>query len=384
MKRSFVKSRGSGSNRPARYLSRTSIAPGEEFDRIPEPSFAGVFQALEEGAAGQAEREIEYDQSEVPSSASATTLLPDATRNIIATNQSPDIPFSQSINPYKGCEHGCVYCYARPTHAYLDLSPGLDFEQRIFFKTNVAESLDHALTRKNYQCSTIAMGTNTDPYQPAEKRLRITRLVLERMLAYKHPVSIVTKSQLVLRDLDLLVPLAQQGLVTVNLSVTTLNDHLKGKLEPRTANGSARLRAVRSLADHGVPVGVMVAPVIPFVNDEELENIVSASADAGAQMVRYILLRLPQEVEGLFVEWLQYHYPDRAKRVMSAIKSARQGKAYRSEWHTRMVGEGPVAQLIAQRFKAAVTRHGLHQAELPALRTDLFNPQVFEPQQSLF
>lgn len=315
-----------------------------------------------------------WNLEEEPVSNPATEFFPDRTVRLITRNQSPDIPFDRSINAYKGCEHGCVYCYARPTHAYLDLSPGLDFETRIFYKTGVRERLLEELGRRSYECRTIAMGTNTDPYQPVEKRLRITRTVLEVALECRHPVSIVTKSQLILRDADVLAELAGLGLVNVMVSVTTLSNELKVKLEPRTASPGARLRTIERLGARGVPVGAMAAPMIPFINDGELESIVARAAEAGARAVRYVLLRLPLEVKDLFEAWLAEHYPLRAERVMKVVCDTRGGKAYDSSWGRRMRGTGPFAELLASRFAAACRKHGLEDAELPALRTDLFEP----------
>ena len=315
------------------------------------------------------------DMEEFPDSSPRTSFFPDKTKNLIATNASPDIPFDQSINAYKGCEHGCVYCFARPTHAYLDLSPGLDFETKIFYKTDVVARLEEALDHPRYACSTIAMGTNTDPYQPAEKRFRITRRILETLLAYRHPVSITTKGSLVLRDLDLLRQLAELGLVSVNVSITTLDNGLKTRLEPRTASPAARLRIVEAMADAGVPVGVMAAPMIPVINDHELEAIVKAAANAGAKTVRYILLRLPFEVKDLFREWLLEHYPLRAEHVMNRVRDTRGGRDYRSEWGTRMRGEGAFAELLAKRHAVATRKHGVD-SDMPELRTDLFRPKT--------
>lgn len=307
-----------------------------------------------------------------PVTSPKTELYADRTITLITKNRSPDVPFNQSINPYKGCEHGCVYCYARPTHAYLDLSPGLDFETKIFFKTNVRERLCAEIGKRSYQPQTIAMGTNTDPYQPAEKKLGVTREVLETLLEYRHPVSIVTKGQLILRDIDLLSELATQGLVSVMISLTTLSNELKTKMEPRTASPAARLRVIQELNRAGIPVGAMLAPVIPFVNDHEIEAIVAAGADAGVRSMKYVLLRLPFEVKELFEKWLDVHYPLKAQRVMNAIRSTRRGKAYDSTWGKRMRGEGPVAELIAQRFNKALKANGLQYGEMPELRRDLF------------
>jgi DNA repair photolyase len=302
----------------------------------------------------------------------STQLFPDRTRRLITRNESPDITFDRSINAYKGCEHGCVYCFARPTHAYLDLSPGIDFETRIFYKTGVREALLEELGKPGYQCRPIAMGTNTDPYQPAERTRRITRTILEVLLEHGHPVTLVTKGQLILRDLDLLTELARRELVSVAVSITTLDNTLKTRLEPRTASPAARLRMVRELGAAGVPTAVMVAPVIPFLNDHELEAIVSAAADAGACGANYILLRLPHEVKSLFQSWLEVHYPDKAERVMNAIRASRGGKAYDARWGTRMRGEGVFADLIASRFALAAKKSGLNREHRPALRTDRF------------
>ena len=324
----------------------------------------------------------EVESADINSSAPKTRFFPDQTRNIIATNKSPDIPFDRSINPYKGCEHGCVYCYARPTHAFLGLSPGLDFETQIFYKTEPTARLGEALERRGYEVRPIAMGTNTDPYQPGERQLGITREILETLLRYRHPVTLVTKSTLILRDLDILAELATLGLVHVSVSVTTLNNGLKTALEPRTAGPQARLRVLDSLHQAGVPVGAMIAPVIPCINDHELEDIVVAVSKTGVSRVGYILLRLPLEVEDLFVEWLQQHYPNRADHVMSHIRAMRGGVAYRAEWGTRMRGQGTYADLLARRFELATKRAGLGTDLSVPLRTDLFRPM--NDQLSLF
>ncbi len=312
-----------------------------------------------------------------------TIVLPDRTRNLITKNKSPDIPFEHSINPYKGCEHGCVYCFARPTHAFLDLSPGLDFETRIFYKTDVRERLVEEMCRRGYVPSPIAMGTNTDPYQPLERTHLVTRQVLEVMLECNHPVTLVTKSQGVLRDLDLWSALAERGLAKVAVSVTTLDKALKRKLEPRTASPQARLKTIETLAEAGVPVGVMAAPMIPFINDAELEDILSAAKSAGASTASYILLRLPLEVAGLFEEWLDAHYPLVKNRVLAAIRDARGGQLYKSKWGERMRGTGAIADLLAARFAAVSKRLELLPNDRGMdLRTDLFRPP--HPQQSLF
>lgn len=362
----------------------------EEMDKTsPQPVRPQVHSQLQKGRGATANPESRFltsrseqvddgwqqgwqEGQEAPADKTPTVLYPDRTVTLITRNKSPDIPFDRSINPYKGCEHGCVYCFARPTHAYLDLSPGLDFETKIFVKTNVRERLIDELGKSGYQCRTLAMGTNTDPYQPAEKQQRVTRQVLETLLEARHPVSMVTKGQLILRDLDLLAEFASLGLVSVAVSLTTLSNELKTRLEPRTASPAARLRVIEKLSGAGVPVGAMVAPVIPFVNDHEIEDIVAAGVQAGARTMNYILLRLPHEVKDLFRDWLDVHYPLKAERVMSAIRSARGGKAYDARWGTRMRGEGNIAELIGTRFRAALKRHGIMNAESPTLRTDLF------------
>jgi len=313
-----------------------------------------------------------YEDADFPNPDPETTFLPDRTRNIIATNSSPDIPFEQSINPYKGCEHGCVYCYARPTHAFLDLSPGLDFETKIFYKTDPVERLQEALDKPGYQCGTLAIGTNTDPYQPGEKEFKVTRRILETLLERRHPVSIVTKGALILRDLDVLGELASLNLVSVGVSITTLDNALKTRLEPRTASPGARLRMVRELAAAKVPVGIMMAPVIPVINDHEIETVVARSVEAGAEFVGYVMLRLPFEVKDLFVEWLAEHYPLKAEHVMSRVREMRGGKAYRAEWGVRMRGQGAYADLVAKRFEVARRKHGLAAPRRTELRTDLF------------
>jgi DNA repair photolyase len=326
-------------------------------------------------------RHSEYEPGEAPAVGKASEFFPDQTRRLITRNTSPDVPFDRSINAYKGCEHGCVYCFARPTHAYLDLSPGIDFETKIFYKTGVVERLRAELGARLYTVATIALGTNTDPYQPVEKRLRITRQILETLLEYRHPVSIVTKGALAERDLDLLAELASSGLVSVMVSVTTLDNKLKTALEPRAASGAQRLRLVAKLAEAGVPVGVLLAPVIPWINDAEIETIVASAAAAGAGNIGYLLLRLPGEVAELFTQWLQQHYPQRAEHVLNLVRDTRSGALYRARWGERMRGRGPIAELINQRFNRARSRHGLD-VERGALRTDLF--RVPTAQGSLF
>jgi DNA repair photolyase len=315
----------------------------------------------------------------------ATTVLPEPARSVITRNDSPDVPFEQSINPYRGCEHGCVYCFARPAHAYVNLSPGLDFETKLFFNQDAAVRLREELARPGYRCRPIALGTNTDPYQPIERRHRVTRSLLEVMLEFSHPVSIVTKSTLVLRDLDLLAELASRNLARVFVSVTTLDDDLKRRMEPRTASPAARLAAVRRLSAAGVPTGILFAPVIPALNDHELEAIVEAAAGSGASSAAYILLRLPREVRDLFYEWLAAHYPDRTARVRSRLREMRGGRDYDPRFGERMRGNGPWADLLRSRFAAALRRHGLPERDLASLDTTLFQPpRAARPQLSLF
>ena len=313
----------------------------------------------------------------------ATQALPDRARSIIARNQSPDVPFDQSINPYRGCEHGCVYCYARPSHAQLGLSPGLDFETRIFVKHEAAALLRQELARPGYVCSPISLGTNTDPYQPLERRLRITRQVLEVLAAARHPVGIVTKSALVVRDLDLLAPTARQGLARVYLSVTTLDPELARTLEPRASAPHRRLAAIRDLTAAGVTTGVMVAPVIPALNDHESEPILAAAAEAGAVSAGWVLIRLPYEVRDLMTAWLESHRPGRAAHVLSLIRQCRAGRLNDPEFGSRMRGEGAYAALIRQRFARASRRHGFDRRQLPQ-RTDLFRPPRLDGQMELF
>ena len=289
----------------------------------------------------------------------ATEVRLETAKTIIARNQSPDVGFDRSVNPYRGCEHGCVYCFARPSHAYWDLSPGIDFETRLIAKTNLADRLEAELSKPNYVPQPIALGINTDGYQPIEREYQLTRKALESLLRYRHPVSIITKGSLILRDLDLLVPLAEQNLVSVAFSLTTLDDELKRIMEPRAASPGARLRAMRTLHEHGVPVHVMTAPIIPMINDMELEAMLEAARDAGARSAGYVLLRLPHEIADLFEDWLRNHFPDRANHVMSLIRQSRGGKNYDSQFGTRMRGQGQFADLLAQRFKLAKRRLGL-------------------------
>jgi DNA repair photolyase len=299
--------------------------------------------------------------------------MPDSSRSVIVRNTSPDIPFDRSINPYRGCEHGCVYCYARPTHAYLGLSPGLDFETKLLAKLDAASLLERELARPGYACQPIALGTNTDPYQPVERRLRITRGVLEVLARCRHPLTVVTKSAAVVRDLYLLGPMARHDLARVAISVTTLDGELARRLEPRAAAPGRRLQAISELSEAGVPTAVMVAPIIPALTDHEIERIMEAAAGAGATSAGYVLLRLPHEVKELFAGWLEAHAPGRAEHVLSLVRQCRGGRLYDATFGRRMRGEGAYAQLIEGRFAAARQRFGLAGATRP-LRTDLFVP----------
>jgi DNA repair photolyase len=312
-----------------------------------------------------------------------TEVIRDATRTIITRNNSPDISFDRSINPYRGCEHGCIYCFARPTHAYLGMSPGADFESRLFAKPNAAELLAKELSAPGYVPRVIAMGTNTDPYQPLEKKMRITRSILEVLRDFRHPFGIVTKSPLILRDIDILAPMAAEGLAKVALSVTTLDRRLARQMEPRAGTPARRLQAIKGLADAGIPTGVMFAPVIPALNDEEMEAVLSAAREAGARTAGYVLLRLPLEIKDLFREWLDASVPDRAKHVMSLVRQMRGGKDYDSQWHTRMKGTGPYAEMIARRFQMAAKRFGLNQDSRPLLLNKFKRPERAGDQLSL-
>src|SRR6267154_459427 len=302
------------------------------------------------------------------------TVLPDRARSIITTNDSPDIGFDQSINPYRGCEHGCVYCYARPSHAYVDLSPGIDFETKLFYKADAAQLLRSELARKGYRCQPIMLGANTDPYQPIEKRLRVTHAILEVLAQAHHPVMVITKGTLILRDLDLLQELARQNLARVTVSLTTLDPELKRTLEPRAASAQGRLRVISTLTEAGVPVGVLTAPMIPAINDAELERLLEAAAQAGAKNAGYVLLRLPHEVRQLFRDWLEQHHPLRAAHVMSLIQQARGGRDNDPRFGVRMRGEGPWAAMLRERFRLACRRLGLNSARAAELDTKAFRP----------
>lgn len=312
-----------------------------------------------------------------------TTVTALAAKSLITRNQSPDLGFDRTINPYKGCEHGCSYCYARPNHAFLGLSPGLDFESKLFWKPDAAALLRRDLAKPGYQAAPIALGADTDPYQPIERDHRSTRAILETLLAHRHPVGITTKNALALRDLDLLAEMARLDLVTVAMSITTLDRRLARAMEPRASTPAKRLEAVSALAEAGVPVRVMVAPVIPGLTDHELEALLAAAAEAGAREAGYIMLRLPRELETLFQEWLESERPYAAARVMRHVREMRGGKAYETSWHVRGRGRGPYARLVAARFLAATERLGLN-AERFTPRSDRFRRPRNGPQTDLF
>ena len=304
-----------------------------------------------------------------------TEVHPETAKSIIATNDSPDVSFEQSINPYRGCEHGCTYCFARPTHAYLGHSAGLDFETKLYAKVNAAELLDRELANPRYQPKYIALGAVTDPYQPIEREHRITRSVLEVLDRTNHPVGIVTKSALVVRDVDILSRMAARGLAKVAISVTTLDRKIARKMEPRAPTPPKRIEAIRALAEAGVPVAVMTAPIVPALNDSEIERILETARDAGATEAGYVLLRLPHELKDLIREWLQTEFPDRAQRVINILRSMHGGKDYTPEWGVRARGKGPYAEQIGARFRLATKRLGLNEGK-SKLRTDLFQRPV--------
>jgi DNA repair photolyase len=321
------------------------------------------------GAAGNPanrfeRREVEpfddgWTRDDEPAPAVETVVIPEITKRAITTNASPDVGMERTINPYKGCEHGCAYCFARPTHSYLGLSPGLDFETKIFSKPDAPALLRKELSRPGYVPKTIVMGANTDAYQPAERKLGLSRAILEVLAEFKHPVGVLTKSALVLRDADLLSAMAKEGLAAVSLSITTLDRSLARTMEPRAAAPERRLDALRGLSEAGVPVGVLAAPMIPGLNDHELERILEAAKQAGARRAGYVLLRLPHELKGLFTDWLERSYPGKAKRVLALLRATRDGALYDSGWFTRQRGRGPLADLLSRRFDLACRRLGL-------------------------
>ena len=314
-----------------------------------------------------------------------TEVREERARSIISRNDSPDVGFDQAINPYRGCEHGCIYCYARPSHAYLNLSPGLDFETKLYAKTNLADSLRAELSKRSYVCSPINIGSNTDVYQPIEKRWRLTRAALEVLAECHHPCTIVTKNALVERDIDILAPMAQRNLVQVFVSVNSLDNRLAARLEPRASAPHRRIEAIRTLTQAGVPTAVLVAPIIPALNERDMEAILEQAAQAGATSASYTVVRLPHELKGLFREWLNVHVPDRAAHVMSLIQQMNGGKDYDSDFRTRMRGQGVFAQLLRKRFEVASRKHGLTRAWTEQLDTSQFvPPRVASPQGDLF
>ena len=340
--------------RPDRNRGRSAgINPSGRFEPVTRHVFDDGWNSLEDLPPFKTEVQVEKP------------------RTIITRNESPDISFDRSINPYRGCEHGCVYCFARPTHSFMGLSPGLDFESKLFAKPDAARLLDKELSKDGYQPRTIAIGTNTDPYQPIEKQYRIMREILEVLEARGHPVGIVTKSALVTRDIDILSRMAGRGLAKVALSVTTLDRRLARTMEPRASTPGKRLEAIRQLSEAGIPASVMVAPILPGLTDPEMERILDSARAAGAREAGYVLLRLPLEVAPIFKDWLLRHYPDRYRHVMSLIRSMRDGKDYDSEWGKRMKGAGPYAWQIGRRFEIAAKRLGLNLEKRP-LRTDQF------------
>ncbi|RDJ23604.1 radical SAM protein [Bosea caraganae] len=367
------------------------VAPVEPYSHIgsqidPERR-RGRGATINPGGRYEAEQRIEEDDGwgslgELPPF--KTEIAIEKPRTIITRNDSPDISFDRSINPYRGCEHGCVYCFARPSHAYLGLSPGLDFESKLTAKPDAALLLEKELSAASYTPRTIAIGTNTDPYQPIERKLRIMRSILEVLARFNHPVGIVTKSALVQRDIDILAPMAAQGLAKVAISLTTLDPKLARGMEPRAASPAKRLETIRRLSEAGIPVTVLVAPIIPAINEQEIERILDAAKDAGARGAGYVLLRLPLEVKDLVQDWLLTHHPDKLRHVVSLIRSTRGGKDYDSAWGQRQVGSGPYAWMIGRRFEMAAERLGFNATRL-RLRSDLFvKPEKEKAQLSLF
>lgn len=332
----------------------------------------------------QAEDDGWFQDGEPPPNP-ATTVTEERARSLLRRNDSPDLPFDRSVNAYRGCEHGCFYCFARPSHSYLELSPGLDFETKLFAKNNAVEVLRAELAKPSYRCAPIAMGTNTDPYQPIERRWRITRGIIELLGECRHPFTLLTKNALIERDIDLLAPLAREGLVSVALSVTTLDNRLSARMEPRASAPHARLRAIRHLAEAGIPTGVVFAPVIPAINDQEMEAVLKAAREAGAIRAGYVLLRLPHELKDLAREWLQAHYPERAAHVLSLVRQAREGKEYDARFGQRQRGSGAWAELVGSRFRLATRKLGYQEWRAVRLDTSKFRPPVeASPQGSLF
>jgi DNA repair photolyase len=375
------KGRGAVSNLQGRYelLAREPVDDGwpqvEPERPTDDPGHAGD---AEDGTKGMETTagSVERQEDAQPAPAMKTEVIEERAKSILTRNQSPDVPFSISLNPYRGCEHGCIYCFARPTHSYLGLSPGLDFESKIYAKINAPELLEQELGKKSYIPEPIALGVNTDAYQPCERELRLTRRVLEVLSECEHPVALITKSSLIERDIDLLRGMAAKRLVAAAVTITTLDHSISRTLEPRAAAPARRLRVIRTLSDAGIPVGVSVAPVIPFVTEPELEKVLAAAAEAGAINAGYVVLRLPWEVSPLFRQWLEAHFPERAQRVMNRVREMRGGKDYDASFGRRMHGEGVWADMIRQRFEKCVARIGLgvRSGRFSSLDTSRFRP----------
>lgn len=341
--------------------ARNGVRVGRGATIAPAPRYLPIVRdAIDDG----------WGSLDEPAPALVTSVTVEQTRTPISRNNSPDVPFSASLNPYKGCEHGCIYCFARPTHAYLDLSPGIDFESRLVAKPDLPQALRTMFGKPSWQPQVVAVGANTDPYQPIERQWQITRQALQVFAEFSNPLGIITKSNLVLRDLDLLVELSARGLVHVFVSLTTLDRTLARKMEPRAASPQKRLEAIEALSKAGVPVGVMAAPMIPGLNDAELDAILQSARQAGALSASYVMVRLPLEIKQLFEDWLQTHFPDRKDKILNLIRQVRGGKLYDAQFANRMRGEGPYADLMEQRFRSATTRFAY--PGMPALRTDLF------------
>ena len=351
--------KGKAANKVASKVTSKNIRKGRGALTNPHNRFA--HQQVEEFDDGWNQGTYPEEDGVAEPAPHPTITLVDKGKTIISTNRSPDIPFDKSINPYRGCEHGCIYCYARPTHAYWDMSPGLDFESKIIVKPDAPDLLRKTLSKPGYQPSPITVGANTDPYQPLEAKLKTTRSIIEVLHEFNHPFSIITKSGLITRDLDLLAPMAEKNLFSAAVSVTTLSNDLKRILEPRATSGKTRLGAIKTLTDAGIKTTLMAAPMIPYINDSELEDILASGYEAGARSAGYILLRLPLEISEMFQDWLGAHYPDRAEKVMSIIRQSHGGKDYQSAFGTRMKGTGEFADLLAQRFKVATRKLGLNQ-----------------------
>ncbi|MDN5882924.1 MAG: PA0069 family radical SAM protein [Nitrosospira sp.] len=362
------KGRGAVSNLQGRYetLVREAIDDGWSHDNVETDADADAGANVDAGVDAEADNPP----------ALKTQVIEERAKSILSRNQSPDVPFRVSLNPYRGCEHGCIYCFARPTHSYLGLSPGLDFETRIFAKVNAPELLRHELARKSYVPEPIALGVNTDAYQPCERALRLTRRVLEVLHECQHPVALITKSSLIERDIDLLAEMAARRQAAVAVTLTALDHAVARTLEPRAAAPARRLRTIRTLTDAGIPVGVSIAPVIPFITEPDLERVMAAAVEAGAINASYVVLRLPWEVSPLFRQWLETHFPDRAQRVMNRVKDMRGGKDYDATFGKRMHGEGIWADMIRQRFEKAAARLGIdvRSGRFKGLDTSRFRP----------